>query len=331
MGIQDNLGLPISSIDRLPSRYASILFEDVVSSNPAPEFVFVQWLDYMAQIRSRWIPISQYKQLVQAGPVRIAISRGNLGTTQNDHMSSVCDPVGSIYVEPDLASFRPMQSAGSVQKCATVMSRFVDDTGEGLPVCPRYTLQRLSEDFEREFGITFLVGFEIEITFCTLAEEYRPLDTVHAWGTLTDQQYTHSLALVTTIVTALQSIGIKIQQLHSEAGAGQYEFILPPLPPAHAVDTLVQAKQCIQQIAADNTLRATCHPMPFPGIGTAAHAHMSLNSDKFSAADIEKAEQSFMASVLAYIPAISAITMPQPVSYGRVVNDSWTGGTWVAW
>lgn len=300
------------------------------------QYVFVQWLDYMAQMRSRWLPTHEFQNLMSpVGAGRLAISRGNLGTTQNDHMSSVCDPVGSIYVQPDLDSFRHMQNVGPVKSAATVMAKFVDEHGAGLAACPRHVLQGIAEKYEDELGVSLLVGFEIEITFCKRSsashEPFVPLDTTHAWGTFTDEQYISSVRLMTSIATALQKIGISLQQLHSEAGAGQYEFVLPPLAPVKAVDTLIQAKQCIQQIAATEELRATCHPMPFPGIGTAAHAHISLNSNTVANKQLEQAEQSFAAAILSHLGGICAVTMPQAVSYGRVVDDSWTGGTSVAW
>ncbi|KAF2166339.1 hypothetical protein M409DRAFT_66787 [Zasmidium cellare ATCC 36951] len=300
------------------------------------QYVFVQWLDYNAQMRTRWLPIVEFDKMMTSGPGRFAISNGNLGTTPNDHMSSICDPVGSIYVEPDLSSFRLLQPTGPVKNAATVMARFTDEQGVGLAACPRYTLQRIVHSFEQEYDINFLVGFEIEITFCRRGpkgsdDPFSPLDANHAWGTFSDEQYMTSVALMTSIGTVLQNIGIPIQALHSEAGAGQYEFVLPPLPPVQAVDTLIQAKQCIQQIATQNGLRATCHPMPFPGIGTAAHAHISLNTSTLQLSQLETIEQSFIANILAHLPAITAITMPHPVSYGRVADNSWTGGTWVAW
>ena len=71
--------------------------------------------------------------------------------------------------------------------------------------------------------------------------------------------------------------------------------------------------------------------MPFPGIGTGAHVHVSLNSESLAAAELKAASDAFAASILQHLPAICAITMPQPVSYGRVAENSWTGGTWVAW
>ncbi|CAK1359533.1 unnamed protein product [Cercospora beticola] len=300
------------------------------------QYVFVQWLDYMAQLRSRWLPIKSFNKLLN-GDGRFSISRGNLGTTPNDHMSSACDPVGSIYVEPDLTSFRLMQDVGPIKNAATVMASFTDETGEPLVLCPRARLTRLVQELKDNYSVELLIGFEIEITFCrrevTQGDEvsFSPLDTNHAWGTFSDEQYAKSLELITSIVGALANIGVEIEQFHSEAGAGQYEFILPPLPPIEAVDTLIQAKQCIQQTAALHGHRATCHSNAFPGIGTAAHAHISLNSNTLSSAELKASSESFAAAILQHLPAICALTMPQSVSYNRVADDSWTGGTWVAW
>lgn len=320
-------------------------FSQFAASHPEVLFVLVQWLDHLAILRSRWLPIDSFRSMITAGS-RIGISKGNLGTLQNDHLSPVCDPVGQILVEPDLASLKLMhgEEDGTMRKTCpasgTVMARFRDDKAQALDLCPRSQLEGFVSALDKEYQINLLVGFEIEVTFCrrcdTLAgvetqNIYEPLDEDHAWGTLTDEQYYTAFPLMTTIATALLKIGIEVQQVHSEAGRGQYEFVLPPLPPVPAVDTLIQARQCIQQIAATRGLRATCHPMPFPGIGTAAHAHVSLNSPSLSVQRLKELEMSFAASVLSHLPALCAFTMPQAVSYGRVVDDSWTGGTWVAW
>ncbi len=300
-------------------------------------YVFIQWLDYMGQLRTRCLPRSEFTALMRTdGSVRI--SYGNLGTLQNDRMTAVCKPVGSICVVPDMASLKPMVTEGR----ASVMAGFTNSERGPLSLCPRSSLSRMVDDFYKDYEVFFLVGFEIEVTFCrrskakpTLPENtFEPLDSVHAWATLSDEQYTTSLHYITECADALQKMGVALQQFHSEAGAGQYEFVLPPLPPVQAVDTLVQARQCIQHVAASHGLRATCHPLPFPGIGTAAHAHISFNrpdSAKGNGISLEKLQMSFMAAVLEHLPSLCAITMPQAESYGRVVDDSWTGGTWVGW
>ncbi|KAK0290689.1 hypothetical protein LTR35_000121 [Friedmanniomyces endolithicus] len=306
------------------------------TEHPDIQFVVVQWLDYLGTLRSRWLPIDAFDRLVKEGN-RIGISKGNLGTLQNDKTTPVCDPVGQILVEPDLDSLRIMQTKGMIGPAAsTCMARFVDNSMRPLSLCPRSQLQGFIETLEQDYHIKLLVGFEIEVTFCRRGAlgpngHFAPLDSNHAWGTLSDEQLARAFPLMAAMSLELKGMGIEIEQLHSESGAGQYEFVLRPLPPVQAVDTLVQARQCIQQIAAAQGLRATYHPQPFPGIGTAAHAHISLNSDSLTAEELEKTEKSFWASVLAHLPPLCAFTMPQPGSYGRVVDDSWTNGTWVAW
>ena len=311
-------------------------FVSFIENHPEVKFIFVQWLDYLGQMRTRCLPTAEFHKMIQKKQA-IRISNGNLGTLQNDHMTPMCNPVGTICVSFDflLPSLRIMQRVGLIKTAATVMGKICEESGAPHELSPREWLDQHLNRFWKEFEVDFLVGFEIEITFCKRNKDnpdlFEPLDSTHAWGTFTDEQYDKSIPLMLIITTALQEMGIEVTTMHSEAGAGQYEFVLPPLAPVHAIDTLIQARQCIMQIAASHDLRATCHPTPFPGIGTAAHAHISFNRDGSQIESLEWMEKSFMAAVLEHLPGLCAFTMPQAASYGRVIDDSWTGGTWIAW
>lgn len=285
-------------------------------------------------MRSRCIPALRHFQEEQ---LRFGISRGNLGTLQNDHLTPVCNPVGQIYVRPDMKSLRRMQQGNLPGSTATLMASFEELDGSPVELCPRSLLKKTVTALQGEFAMQVLLGFEIEITFCRRTgkevsnNHFEPLDTIHAWSTFADAQYTDSFPLILSTVHALQDIDIPIQQTHSESGAGQYEFVLPPLPPIKAIDTLIQAKQCIQQVAATHGLRATCHPQPFPGIGAACHANISFHDTSENTLAVETRQMNFMASVLAHLPALCAFTLPEAISYARVRDDGWTSGSWVAW
>lgn len=309
-----------------PQHYNVQLFDNFMKENSEVKFVYVQWLDYMATIRARVVPIKEFERMIRAGH-RIGISQGNTGTLQNDGITPVVNPVGQIYVEPDLRSLRRTHRKDPLPS-ATVLCFWRDE--EGLPIreCPRSNLEILSNDVKYNHGISLLCGFEIEVTFLKVdhsnnEEPYTPMTKTHAWGTLTPEQWLQ-LPLLAEMATCLSEVGIEVQQFHAESGDGQYEFVLPPQPPLIAIDTLIQARQVIAQIAATHDLRATLHPMPLPGIGTAAHAHISTDPP-------DKDLQFFVGGVLRHLPAICAFSMPEAVSYGRVVDDHWTGGTWVAW
>lgn len=236
------------------------------------------------------------------------------------------EPVGQLFVHPDLTSLKRLTTRGRMKEnVATVMSSFYTEEGKPHSMCPRRTLSAAVSSLKHDYKLTCRLGFEIECTFCKLdGEVFTPIDEVHAWSTFTDDQ-SSSYELMFVVQKALADIGIHIQQLHAESGAGQYEFVLPPAHPITAIDTLYQARQCIQQIAASRGIRATLHPAPFNGIGNAAHTHISLRGAG------EETQMSFMAGVLEHLPSICAFTLPQEVSYDRVKEDSWTGGTWVAW
>lgn len=299
------------------------------------DFYFIQWVDWMGTVRSRCVPQTEFERLAKGGQLRFGVSRGNLGTLQDDTSTPVCTPVGQIFARPDLDTLRPMYQGNLPGTAATLIAAYEEEDESPVSLCPRSCLKETLGKISDGHNISFLIGFEVEVTFCRTVVKggkrvFEPLDTDHAWSTLTDRQYVETSPLMLRITQALENMGIHVMQTHSESGAGQYEFVLSPMPPLEAVDSLVQARQTIAQIAALHDLRATCHPLPFPGIGTACHANLSFQtpSDRDT---VESLQMSFMASVLAHLPGLCAFTMPQAVSYGRVVDDHWTSGSWITW
>lgn len=314
--------------------YPLNIWKSFMKANPGTRFVFVQWLDYMGQLRTRFLPTVEFDKLLHSNQ-RISIAQGNTGTLQNDTVTAAVNTTGQIFVEPDLASLRATWRGGPAQS-ASVFASWRDEHGIPIDECPRSGLQILLDDLQSKHSINLLTGFEIEVTFLRRNPEnktdpYLPLTTNHAWGTLSAEDWGQGLPILMEISDALTSIGIHLQHFHSESGPGQYEFVLPPLPPVEAIDTLYQTRQVIAQVAESHNLRATLHPSSIPGTGTAAHSHISLNSASLAPEALDVAETHFWAGVLAHLEAICAFTLPERESYERVVADHWTGGVWVAW
>jgi glutamine synthetase len=311
-----------------PHVYDNQIFDNFMKENADVRFVYIQWLDYMATIRARVVPIKEFTRMVREGD-RIGISQGNTGTLQKDTLTRVGNTTGQIYVEPDLRSLRRTHSKDPLPS-ATVLSYWRSESGAPSPSCPRTSLETLINALQYTHSTTLLVGFEIEVTFLSRSTKnprskdvqqptFLPLTTTHAWSTMSPEQWLQ-FPFLGEIVVALDTI----QQFHAESGPGQFEFILPPQPPLLAVDTLIQARQVISQIAAIHGHRATLHPKPFDNASTAAHAHISLHPPDDDMAF-------FVGGVLKHLPALCAFSMPDATSYGRVVDDAWSGGTWVSW
>ena len=102
------------------------------------EYVIVQWVTYMGEIRARVLPVRQFKKLVSSGgSKRFGISRGNMGTLQNDTTTSVVNTTGQVFVEPQLSTLRPngIQRPDNKTAYFSVMSRWTDDDGVPIEVC----------------------------------------------------------------------------------------------------------------------------------------------------------------------------------------------------
>ncbi|KAK3054789.1 hypothetical protein LTS18_011937, partial [Coniosporium uncinatum] len=261
----------------------------------------------------------------------------------NDFVTEAANTTGQIYVHPDLSTLRRAHKDDPLS-AATVIGTWCSATGEPINECPRGGLQRLLNILSTHHNVSITLGFEIELTLLrrreqslhppspdlnTNSDPYEPLTTNHARSTLTPQQSTLALPLLAAIAKALGDIGIHIQQFHAESGAGQPD-------------------RSFFQMAAREGLRATLHPAPYPGLGTVAHAHVSLGSSStrnggggadadedgsevMTAVVEEEKEMRFFAGVMQHLDAICAFTLPEADSYDRVADDSWTGGTWVAW
>lgn len=101
------------------------------------QYVFVQWVTYMGEIRARILPVKQFKHLMSPeGSGRLGISRGNTGTLQNDGITSVVNTTGQIYIAPQIPTLRPagIFPSKNVRAFSTVMSRWVDAKGDSIEV-----------------------------------------------------------------------------------------------------------------------------------------------------------------------------------------------------
>lgn len=326
---------PFPPPPKVSQLYDVARLDDFLKQNPSVKFVYIQWLDYMATVRVRILPIKEFTRIIYEGQ-RIGIDQSSMGKLQNDTLTSVANTKGQIYVEPDLRSLRRAHDKDPL-KAATVLSYWRTEDGIPLPSCPRNNLEMLITDLQYKRNTTLQVGFEIEVTFLSHDKPLNPFNSqrpqqtyeavtnVHAWSTLSPTQWLQT-PMLAEIATSLSDMGIDLQQFYAGSGPGQYKFILSPASPLLAIDTLIQTRQVIAQIAALHGLRATLHPKPFgeKGAGSAAHAHMSLQPPTH---DMDF----FVGGVLRHLPALCAFTLPDADSYIRVTDDQSSSSTWVCW
>jgi len=254
--------------------------------------------------------------------------KASLGLIQNDSVIPGLTASGEYKFQAVFSSLRP----GPTKVYASVQCEFRESDDSEVEVCPRTVLRRAVENSKSQ-GLEFIMGFEIEILFMSRSPDGKFIPMAgsggHIWNAARALHGSKKLDLLNEVYDALSAAGIIVESWHPESADGQYEFVLPALPPLEAVDTLLHAREIIATVAADHDLRATLFPKPFEyQPGTAAHVHISISSPNGESPEVY---ESFYAGFLKHLPAIIAFTYSKPASYDRVLDGYWAGGRWVAW
>ena len=298
--------LAIDTAERLAS---------VLRTNMSLRFIWMQWVDYPATVRVRMFPLREFLKIVR-GERRVGVTLAISNALQNDQLVGPHASIaGMLYLKPDLRSL--FLNAGISSQSATVMCSWRSENGSSQEGCPRTILDNLIEQCRFEHEVELLFGFPLKVVFMVKTRSdgeeyptYKPWLQNHYWSTMTSDTR-RALPLIEKIVTALATLNIHVEQFHAESAPSQFEFVVPPSPPLHAIDTLVKARQTIVHIAEQHNLRATLYPRPFANAaGTASHAHIYITPSA--------KEDSSLAGILRHLPAITAFSCPQEASYERI-------------
>lgn len=299
--------------------------------HPSTKFLRLQYLDYTATPRLRVLPVKRALSLLQGkeADVSIGITSSTFGMLQNDTLIPEVTACGEYRLHPIFSSLRP----GPAEGYASVQCEFRESNGSQVPLCSRSLLRRTLEN-AKFHGLEFLAGFEIEIIFMSRSSPESGYTSMpdsggHSWNSTRAFHGKNRIRMLNEIYDTLVSAGIYLEQWHPESASGQYEFVLPPLPPLEAVDMLLHAREIISTVVAGYDMRATLYPKPFPmQAGTASHVHISISSLH---GDRREIYGPFYAGVLGHLRAIAAFTYSNAASYDRVVDGCWAGGRWVTW
>lgn len=300
------------------------MLKKFLAQNPSIKYLRLQWLDYTATTRQRILPIQHACTIFEKGKC-VGITKAVLGLTQKDEACPGFIATGEYDLYPIFDSLRIGNRVGH----ATVQCEFRDGGGP-VAACPRTSLRTIVEKASSH-GLTYLVGFEIEVVFmsCYIENNVQrygtfPVTRGHCWSSSRAFHEEKIMDLIESIMANLKLSDIDIQQLHAESAPGQLEFVMSPLAPLAAVDALLAAREVIVSLAARHGLHATLLPRPYPEApGTGAHVHFSLTPpDK---------HEYFLAGILKHLGAIAAFTYPSDVSYERVVDSVWAGGIYLSY
>ncbi|XP_074580689.1 uncharacterized protein LOC141837132 [Curcuma longa] len=136
---------------------------------------------------------------------------------------------------------------------------------EAWEYCPRNALRRSTKILMDEFNLTMDAGFENEFYLLkNVSRDYS--DDKERWVPFDKTRYCSTSAfdaaspILQEVNSALEALGIAVEQLHAEAGQGQFEISLGHKDANLAADNLIYAREVIRSIARKHGLLATFLP-----------------------------------------------------------------------
>ncbi|EOY07991.1 Glutamate-ammonia ligases,catalytics,glutamate-ammonia ligases isoform 3 [Theobroma cacao] len=314
------------------------LFDSNASESPSymigtyvPEhsvsLVRIIWVDASGQHRCRVVPKKRFDNVVKKNGVGLTFACMGLtsaidGPAEETNLTGT----GEIRLMPDISTRREIPWTKQEEM---VLADMHLKPGEAWEYCPREALRRVSKVLKDEFNLVMNAGFENEFYLLKKLER----DGKEEWVPIDSKPYCSFSGfdaistLFQEIIAALNSLNVVVEQLHAEAGKGQFEMALGHTACTYAADNLIFTREVVRAVASKHGLLATFVPKyALDDIGSGSHVHLSLwqngknvfvASDASSQHGMSKVGEEFMAGVLYHLPSILAFTAPLPNSAGE--------------
>jgi glutamine synthetase len=240
---------------------------------------------------------------------------------------AVGGPTGDLRLIPDASALRVLSGEPG---WATAPADQYTQEGEVFGCCQRSFVRRMTEAV-RGRNLELRCGWELEWMLGTENEgSFEPASAGPGYGfSVLAELSGYARELVERLVDS----GVEIGQFHPEYGHGQLEISLPVSDPVAAADVNVFARQMIRSASLRNGWRASFAPIVIPGqVGNGGHLHFSvlkdgrnLFADGAGPHGMTELGGSFLAGVLAALPALMGVGAPSTVSYMRLLPSVWAG------
>ncbi|XVF76352.1 hypothetical protein PTKIN_Ptkin13bG0259800 [Pterospermum kingtungense] len=297
--------------------------------------VRIMWVDASGQHRCRAVPKKRFDDVVKKNGVGLTFAcMGMSSAVDGPADGTNLTGTGEIRLMPDLLTRKDIPWKKQEEM---VLADMHLKPGEAWEYCPREALRRVSKVLKDEFNLVMNAGFENEFYLLKKLER----DGKEEWVPVDSKPYCSSSGfdavstLFQEIIAALNSLNVTVEQLHAEAGKGQFEMALGHITCTYAADNLIFTREVVRAVANKHGLLATFVPKyALDDIGSGSHVHLSLwqnGQNVFQASDpstqhgMSKIGEEFMAGVLSHLPSILAFTAPLPNSYDRIQPNTWSG------
>ena len=134
-----------------------------------------------------------------------------------------------------------------------------------------------------------------------------------------DDREGRGMDVVRTAANRLADAGVELLSCHGEAGPGQYELDLAPLPALALADALVLAKQVVREAATEVGITATFMARPLNDeAGSGLHLNQQVAGLISGDGRLTGDGRAFVAGFLTHARALAALASPTVNSYKRL-------------
>lgn len=297
--------------------------------------VVLAYVDTAGICRVKTIPVSR---LASASAWGVGMSPVFDTFLANDSIVStdvLGSPDGDLRLYPDLDQ---VVALAAQPGWAWAPVDRITQEGERHPACSRTFLRRIVRDAALRHGIAFKAAVEVE---WVVGQAAAPADTFVPGVTGPAYSATRQVELsdyCLELLTSFAAQGVEVHQIHPEYAAGQFEISVAALDPVAAADRSVLVRQTIRAVSRRHGLRASFSPAVLAeGVGNGGHVHLSawrdgvnLHAGGEGRYGMTAEAESFVAGLLAHLPALTAVTAPSPASHLRLRPSQWAG-VFAAW
>ncbi|MGQ4913939.1 MAG: glutamine synthetase family protein [Candidatus Asgardarchaeia archaeon] len=273
------------------------------------KYVFLQFTDILGRLRTITITIERLQSYIEEGT---AVDGSSIeGFAKIEDSDLVLKPIPRSFIQ------LPWN-----EKVARIICEVRQPDGSPFEGDPRYILEQYLLRVERNMGLKYYVGPELEFF---LLREDKPADNAFYYATAPlDKSTGYRIEMADYI----EYFGLLPEYLHHEVAPGQQEINFRFSDALTIADGVQVYKLVATHLAEKYGLVATFMPKPFFGMnGSGMHVHQSVffadsNENAFAGekeGTLSELAFNFIAGLLKYAPAITAITSPTVNSYKRLV------------
>lgn len=281
-------------------------------------------------IRAKAVPLDGLEGMLKYG-VGFTVAQQALPMMGDTPLpASGLSPVGEVWLVPDPDTFTVLPYN---QGAAMMLGDFQTAAGDPWAHDPRACLRRAVEAAAAE-GFEVQAAFEPEFYLLRRSDAgapgHEPVDRTNFAMTIA---HDGAHEMLRDLADTLNSMGLDVALLYPESGPGQFEVSIRHAPAVAAADRHILLREGVRGVAGRHGLSASFAPSVFPdSAGSGCHLHTSLwrdgqtvMYDERDRLHLSPPAYTWIAGILAHLPALCALVAPSVNSYARLRPNSWAG------